>query len=135
MWVRWARLSIVHKIGGLFLKVWHFWHRKKFGTCQKFGMTGKKVPKVPLTTPRPPPPFPFPCPFPLSLPPLSLPPLSLPPCAVPYAFPCPLVCTSSLPFFLVQSLPLYLPLTLPLSVCYNQLIWVIFTCNVTFSQK
>ena len=57
MWVRWARLSIVHKIGGLFLKVWHFWHSKKFGTCQKFGLTGKKVPKVPLTTPRPPPPL------------------------------------------------------------------------------
>ena len=45
MWVRWARLTIVHTIDGLKKKVRHFWHRKKFGTCQKFGMTGKKCQK------------------------------------------------------------------------------------------
>ena len=56
MWVRWARLSIVHKIDGLFLKslallallapqkVWHL---------PKMWDDRQKVPKVPLTTPVP----------------------------------------------------------------------------------
>ena len=55
MWVRWARLSVVHKIDGLFFKslalsallapqkVWHL---------PKIWDDRQKVPKVPLTTPQ-----------------------------------------------------------------------------------